>query len=148
MSDGIGGTAQWLAGVAVGAGVICWGVLPGMVGLGTQRSPQNGDLAKPGDVAQWFAANIARVSGDFAVTFQRDRVQGPVAGSSNLGGNGYGRQLLPQTYSIPQNAAPRNDLGLPMTQGSMSTSPVQCAGTQDKNCDGLVTLDELETPSP
>jgi hypothetical protein len=61
--NGIGGTAAWLSGVAVGAAVICWGVLPAMVGLGTQRSPENGDLAKPADLAQWGAANIARMSG-------------------------------------------------------------------------------------
>lgn len=142
MSNGIGGTAQWLAGVAVGAAVICWGVLPGMVGLGTQRSPENGDLAKPGDVAQWGFANLARVSGDFAVTFMPDRAKGRVAGSNNIIGDGSGRQFLPQTYTLRQ--PPPSELTAPLNRTGMVGSGTTCAGTADKNCDGIVTLDELE----
>ncbi len=148
MSDGLGGTAQWLAGVAVGAGVICWGVLPAMVGLGTQRSPESGDLAKPGDVAQWGAANIARISGDFAVTFMPDRAKGRVAGSSNINGEGKGRQFLPQNYTLPTGGqAPQNDLNAPTTRTSMIGNST-CAGASDRNCDGLVDLNELEGQSP
>jgi hypothetical protein len=148
MSDGIGGTAQWLAGVAVGAAVICWGVLPAMVGLGTQRSPDNGDLAKPGDLAQWGAANIARISADFAVTFMPDRAKGRVAGSSNIVGDGRGRQFLPQTYTLPPSQLPPSDLTLPLTRTSLTGSGTACAGTADKNCDGIIDLDELEAKSP
>lgn len=148
MADGIGGTAQWLAGVAVGAGVICWGVLPGMVGLGTQRSPENGDLAKPGDLAQWGFANIARISGDFAVTFMPDRAKGRVAGSSNIVGEGRGRQFLPQTYNLPQGQTPASEVRLPTANGSMTGIPATCAGTADQNCDGLIDLNELEAQSP
>jgi hypothetical protein len=144
MSNGIGGTAQWLSGVAVGAMVICWGVLPGMVGLGTQRSPENGDLAKPGDLAQWGFANIARISGDFAVTFMPDRAKGRVAGSSNIVGEGRGRQFLPQTYT--PGRAPQSDLGVPLNQTGVLTG--NCAGAADRDCDGVVSLDELEGQSP
>ncbi len=147
MSNGIGGTAQWLAGVAVGAGVICWGVLPGMVGLGTQRSPDNGDLAKPGDLAQWGFANLARISGDFAVTFMPDRAKGRVAGSNNVVGDGRGRQFLPQHYTLPPSQVPQSDLGVPMNRTGMVSSST-CAGATDKNCDGVIDLDELEAKSP
>jgi hypothetical protein len=143
MADGIGSTASWLAGVAVGAGIICWGVLPAMVGLGTQRSPQNADLAKPGDVAQWFAANVARVSGDFSVTFMRDRAQGAVAGSNNLNGDGRGRQLLPQSYTLPDAARPQ-PVSPTVTRSGLSGTSHVCVSSHDRNCDGLISLDELE----
>jgi hypothetical protein len=146
MSDGIGGTAQWLAGVAVGASMICWGVLPAMVGLGTQRSPDNGDLAKPGDLAQWGAANLARISGDFAVTFMPDRAKGRVAGSNNIVGDGSGNQLLPQSYILPQ--PPASDLTPPTTKTGITGSGATCAGATDKNCDGIIDLNELEAKSP
>lgn len=146
--NGIGGTAAWLSGVAVGAAVICWGVLPAMVGLGTQRSPENGDLAKPADLAQWGAANIARMSGDFASTFMPERTRGRVAGSSNLNGDGRGRQFLPQTYTLPPNQAPPNDLNVPINRTGMAGNGTACAGAQDENCDGLIDLNELEAQSP
>jgi hypothetical protein len=148
MSDGIGGTAQWLAGVAVGASIICWGVLPAMVGLGTQRSPENGDLAKPGDLAQWGAANLARISGDFAVTFMPNRAKGRVAGSSNIAGDGRGNQFLPQTYTLPQTQQPASDLTTPIIQTSVAGGKALCAGTADTNCDGLIDLSELEAKNP
>ncbi|MBD2019276.1 hypothetical protein H6F43_03650 [Leptolyngbya sp. FACHB-36] len=104
MSDNpVGQAAGGLIGLVVTAGIVVYVVIPGMVGIGTQRSPQNGSLEQPGDVAQWFFANVGRLSSDFAVTFQRDKIQGPVAGTA---GQGTGRQLLPQSYTAPAAPAP------------------------------------------
>lgn len=142
MSD-LGGSVSWIAGVATGAAVVCWGLIPAMNGLGTQRSPVQGDLAKPGDVFQWLGANVARVSGDFAVTFQKDKVQGPVAGSTNVRpnvmGEAKGPQLLPSSY---QPEAPSNDLGADAVQSGMSGGEATYA-PQDLNRDGIVDLDEM-----
>jgi hypothetical protein len=138
MSNDLGNTASWLAGVAAGAAVVCWAVIPAITGLGTQRSPANGDLAKPGDVFQWLGANIARVSGDFAVTFEKDRINGaPVAGSRGLPIDPRNPAYLPQSYT-------RQDLRPPATQSSVLGGSQACAGSQDLNCDGLVSLDEME----
>lgn len=139
MSNGIGGTAQWLAGVAVGAGVICWGIIPGMVGLGTQLSPSNGDLAKPGDVAQWLAANVARISGDFSLSFEKQRVEN----SWNPTTQEKSKNYLPQTYPLNPSKSP-DDLGVKTRQGALVGNSQTCAGARDKNCDGIIGLDELE----
>lgn len=135
----LGNAASWLAGVAAGAMVICWMVIPGMVGLGTQRSPAQGDLAKPGDLSQWLFANIARISGDFAVTFQKDRVnEAPVAGSRGL------PNVDPRSPAYLPQSATRRDLAPQVTQSSALGGKGQCAGTQDTNCHGLIGLDEME----
>ena len=136
----LGQLASWLAGVSVGAAVICWMVIPGMVGLGTQRTPVKGDLEKPGDLSQWFFANVSRVSGDFAVTFARDRAQGRVAGTAGTAGDGHGKQFLPQSHL--QNAQPST------SGSSMLGAQQKCAGPQDLNCNGVVELDELVEGEP
>lgn len=124
MSDNpVGNAAGGLIGMAVTAGIVVYLVIPGITGMGTQRSPQNGDLMKPGDVAQWGGANVSRLFSDFAVTFQRDKIQGPVAGT---GGQGTGNQLLPQSYTQPAAPAPFTQVtttGEMVGTGTPATTP-------------------------
>lgn len=126
-SNPVGGALNGVIGLAVGAGVLYYLVIPAVVGCGTQRYADQGDVDKPGTFARWFGANVCRVGGEFNVAFPQ------VAGGSNgavAGTGGYkGKVELPQGQTGWRLFSPDGNYALPQSAPAPIAPPVTAPTT-------------------